>query len=154
MSNLKSRFKSCLENGAVKSAISALELLETFGGDTQGNPEELKKIIAADPNRLEEKYSLASIYLSQGKHQDAINLLLDIIKVMYIVLFWKYFLFSFNINILHFIQQRDRHWKDDAARELLLKVNCDQTKRLFTFMLIFLFINIHRYSLLSVLPIQ
>jgi len=86
-----------LENGAVKSAISALELLETFGSDTQGNPEELKKIIAADPNRLEEKYSLASIYLSQGKHQDAINLLLDIIKVMYKVIYFGNIFFFLSI---------------------------------------------------------
>jgi thioredoxin-like negative regulator of GroEL len=81
MSNLKSRFKSCLDHASVKSAVSALDLFEQFGGDSEAKPEDLEKIVAADPTRLEEKFSLASAYLARGKQQEAINLLLDIIKV-------------------------------------------------------------------------
>jgi len=95
--NLQSNFKECLNNSTVKASITALELLEQSGDSSGGNIEELEKIVANDPTRLQEKYSLASLYASQSQHQKAINLLIEIIK-------------------------KDRHWNEDAARELCLKI--------------------------------
>ena len=83
MSNLKSRYEKCLDLPSVKSAILSCEL-----GDldvSSDRREELEKIVSEDPTKLQEKFELSQIYVSLNRHDDALEHLIEIIKVFFFI---------------------------------------------------------------------
>lgn len=81
-------------DSAILAAKAALELTEQ--ASSVGDQSELKRKIAANPNDHQARFDLAILLNAQGKREEAVGELLEIIK-------------------------RDRAWNDDGARKQLLQ---------------------------------
>jgi hypothetical protein len=111
--NLKSKFKHCLDHPSVKASLSAYDLSSQFNGTSMDDLLQLENNVKANPANLEDKYSLASLYIAKGRHEDAIRVLLEIVKVMneycfcIICVFSSFFLYNRKIAIGMKMQQRN-----------------------------------------------
>jgi putative thioredoxin len=82
------------QDNAILAAKAALELAEQAA--SLGDPSELKRKIAANPDDHQARFDLAILLNSQNRREEAANELVEIIK-------------------------RDRAWNDDGARKQLLQ---------------------------------
>jgi len=87
--------KKIADHAEIAGARSALALAEE-GRRAQGNLGAFERRLKADPNDHEARYEMATALNAAGKRAEAADALLDIFR-------------------------RDRTWKDDAARQQLLK---------------------------------
>lgn len=81
---------------AVKKAVQALEVAE-YAAQSAGQIEEFEAALAAKPEDPEAMFNMAVARFGMGQNEDAIAMLLDVIKI-------------------------DRSWNDDAARKKLLEI--------------------------------
>jgi putative thioredoxin len=91
---LRENHKLLLEDGAVKQALTAVDMAVAAG--ECGDEAELEAALAADANDHATRNKLAILLFSKGEAQAAMNHALEIMK-------------------------RDRAWDDDGGRKLLLK---------------------------------
>jgi len=96
IAQIKNNYSKDLENPEVKKAFAAVELATK---NTQTNPDlkELEEKLAKNPNDLQSRYDLAVVQLQSGNHSEAIE------HCFYLI-------------------QKEKHWQEDAARKLLLKI--------------------------------
>ena len=108
MKTLKAQYPKDLHLPEVARAISTVELRAEFaktqgeGAETdpkkiKAQQEELRQKLKADPNDHQARYDLAFSLFSIGQVEPAIDEVLELIK-------------------------RDKHWNEEAARKLLLKI--------------------------------
>eukprot|EP01126_Amoeba_proteus_P047614 TRINITY_DN5450_c0_g1_i10.p1 TRINITY_DN5450_c0_g1~~TRINITY_DN5450_c0_g1_i10.p1 ORF type:complete len:256 (-),score=38.38 TRINITY_DN5450_c0_g1_i10:205-972(-) len=106
--NVKINYEDMLSHPKVKQYISGVEL-KLQQNTSHVNVEELKARIELDPKDLEAIYELGVFYAQQGKYEESFEQMFKIIKI-------------------------DRDWKDQAAKEFLLKTigslgDCDVALR-------------------------
>jgi putative thioredoxin len=83
-------------SNAVKKAIQTLDVAE-YAAESAGKIAEFEAALAANPNDLEAIFNLAIAKFGIGQNEDAISMLLEIVRI-------------------------DRSWNDDAARRKLLEI--------------------------------
>lgn len=96
VSNLKSKYKGCLEHPSVRAALSSFDLMSSTSSSSH-TIEELEAVVSENPNKMEEKFELAKLYFASNRPEESIKTLIDMVK-------------------------RDKHWQENAAKEQLLKI--------------------------------
>ncbi|HEY9078559.1 thioredoxin [Magnetovibrio sp.] len=86
-----------LSSSDVQQAISALELAEEGAHADQSQVGELQAAVDRKPKDLEARFALAQALFTHGQHDDAINNLLELVRI-------------------------DRNWNDQAGRKQLIKI--------------------------------
>lgn len=101
---LKDKYKAKLNDPAVGKAIAAVELRAELADKSGGSAQDLEAKVTewraklqADANDHQARYDLAHALFSTGQTEEALDQILDLIK-------------------------RDKHWNDEAARKLMLKI--------------------------------
>ena len=81
----------------IEQAVSALELAQQSAGAATGEIAELETKVAANAKDLDARFDLALALFAQGRHEDAIEQLLEIVRL-------------------------DRTWNEEAGRKQLIKI--------------------------------
>jgi len=81
----------------IEQAVSALELAQQSAGTDAGETAELEARVTANAKDLDARFDLALALFAQGRHEDAIEQLLEIVRL-------------------------DRSWNEEAGRKQLIKI--------------------------------
>jgi len=81
----------------ITQAVSALELAQQSAGVDASGTQALEAMVAAEPKNLQARFDLAQALFASGRTEDAIDHLLDIVRL-------------------------DREWNDAAGRKQLIKI--------------------------------
>ena len=100
---IRKSFADSLESDDVRQAVSAVDLA-AGGSAVSGGIKDLEDAVKKNPTDLEARYSLASALFASGAHSRAIEEALELLK-------------------------KDKAWKEQAAKTLLLKIF--EVRRLF-----------------------
>ena len=84
-----------LSNNSIQNLVTSLKLLKE--NKNAGSPDEFEKKIANNPNDLKARFSLANALLAIEKKNEAVEHLLEIVKI-------------------------DRKWEDDKARKKIIEI--------------------------------
>jgi putative thioredoxin len=124
MLTLQDKFKTKLNDPAVAKALAAVELRAELAGKSGG--QDLKAKIAEwrgkleqDPKDLQTRYDLAHALFSTGQTEEALDHILDLVKRF--VSHFGTLVSGFGFGLLGG-GVRDKHWNDEAARKMMLKI--------------------------------
>eukprot|EP01102_Stenamoeba_stenopodia_P002755 TRINITY_DN1261_c0_g1_i2.p1 TRINITY_DN1261_c0_g1~~TRINITY_DN1261_c0_g1_i2.p1 ORF type:complete len:174 (+),score=32.78 TRINITY_DN1261_c0_g1_i2:156-677(+) len=96
------RLKKDFDSGAferpdVRKVVTTIELIKQNQGGNKSQTKELLSRIESNPNDMDARYDLSLHYFTTGQNEKAIEQLFSIIK-------------------------KDKHWNEDSARKLLIKI--------------------------------